>query len=71
MGNHTDPCRPTPFPNNLPVMKNSHCQQFMPNLCYIIYIYWGLWFTDNFNDSCLIQFVLNWTKMMGEWQTHL
>ena len=31
--------------------KNSHCQRFMPNLCYIIYIdlfIRALWFTDNF-----------------------
>ena len=41
------------FPNDLFVMKNSHCQQFMPNLCYIVYIdlfimaFW-FWFVDNY-----------------------
>ena len=38
MGNHSDPCQSVLFLNNLLVMKNSHYQQFMPNLCYIIYI---------------------------------
>ena len=69
MGNHTDSCQLLPFLNNLLVMKNSHCQRFMPNLCYIIYIdlfirTFGLQTT--LNDSSLIKFVLYLTKMMGE-----
>ena len=51
MGSHTDSCQLVPFLNNLLVMKNSHCQQFMPNLYYIIYIdlfIGAFWFTDNF-----------------------
>ena len=35
---HTDSCQLVPFSNNLLVMKNSHYQQFMSNLCFIIYI---------------------------------
>ena len=38
MGNHTDSCQSVPSFNNLIVMKNSHYQQLMPNLCYIMYI---------------------------------
>ena len=61
MDNHTDSCQSVPFLNNLIVMKNSHCQQFMPNLCYIIYIdlcigAFGLQTT--LNDSCLAQFYM-------------
>ena len=42
-------------------MKNSHCQRFLPNLCYIIYIdlcigAFGLQTT--FNDPCLVQCIL-------------
>ena len=37
MSNHTDSCQPVPFLNNLIVMKDGHCQWFMPNLYYIIY----------------------------------
>ena len=42
-------------------MKNSHHQQFMPNLCYIIYFdlcigAFGLQTTSN--DPCLVQFIL-------------
>ena len=69
MGNHTDSCQLVPFLNNLLVMKNSHCQQFMPNLCYIIYIdllIRAFGSQTIFNDSCLIQFILYLTKMMGE-----
>ena len=69
MGNHTDSCQLAPFLNNLLVVKNSHCQRFMPNLCYIIYIdlcvgTFGLQTT--FNDPCQIQFILYLTKVMGE-----
>ena len=35
---HTDSCQLVPFSNNLLVMKNSHYQRFMSNLCFIIYI---------------------------------
>ena len=59
---------------NLIVMKDNHCQRFMPNLCYIIYIdlYIGAFSSQTtFNDPYLIQFELYLTKMMGEWQTHL
>ena len=50
-------------------MKNSHHQQFMPNLHYIIYFYlcigaFGLQTT--FNDPCPVQFILYLTEMMGE-----
>ena len=74
MGNHTDSCQLVLFLNNLLVMKNSYCQQFMPNLCYIIYIdlFIGAFsLQTTLNDSSLIQFELYLTKMMGEWQTHL
>ena len=69
MSNHTDSCQLVPFLNNLLVMKNSHCQQFMPNLCYIIYIdlfirTFGSQTTSN--DPCLVQFILYLTKVMGE-----
>ena len=47
------------FLNNLLVMKNSHCQWFMPNLCYIIYFdlcIRAFWLADNFffflHDPC-------------------
>ena len=45
--------------------ENSHCQQFMPNLCYIIYIdlsimAFGLWTTTN--DSCLIHIIFDWNN---------
>ena len=69
MGSHTDSCQLVPFLNNLLVMKNSHCQQFMPNLYYIIYIDLFIRAFGSqtiFNDSCLIQFILYLTKMMGE-----
>ena len=66
---HTDSCQLVPLSNNLLVMKNSHYQQFMSNLCYIIYI--NLFIRafgsqTTFNDPCLIQFILYLTKMMGE-----
>ena len=54
MGSHTDSCQFAPSFNDSLVMKNSHCQQFMPNLCYIVYIdlfimaFWFFWFTDNY-----------------------
>ena len=35
---HTDSCQLVPLSNNLLVMKNSHYQRFMSNLCFIIYI---------------------------------
>ena len=59
---------------NLIVMTDNHCQWFMPNLCYIIYIdscIGAFSSQTTFNDSYLIQFVLYLTKMMSEWQTHL
>ena len=40
-----------PFSNDLLVMKNSHYQRFMPNLCYIVYtdlFIMAFWFADNF-----------------------
>ena len=46
---------------NLIVMKDNHCQQFMPNLCYIIYInlcIGAFSLQTTFNDSSLIQFIL-------------
>ena len=62
MGSHTDSCQFAPFFNDLLVMKNSHHQRFMPNLCYIIYIdlfimAFGLWTTTN--DSCLIHIIFD------------
>ena len=69
MGSHTDSCQYAPFLNDLLVMKNSHYQQFMSNLCYIIYIDLSIMAFSSqttFNDSCLIQFILYLTKMMGE-----
>ena len=49
-------------------MKNSHCQRFMPNLCYIIDIdlfirTFGLQTT--LNDTCLVQFILYLTQNDG------
>ena len=69
MGNHTDSCQLVPFLNNLPVMKHSHCQRFMPNLCYIICIdlcIRAFGSQTTFNDPYLAKCILYLTKVMGE-----
>ena len=69
IGIHTDSCQLVPLLKNLLVMKNSHCQRFMPNLCYIIYIdlfIRAFGSQTTFNDPCLIQFISYLTKMMGK-----
>ena len=69
MGSHTDSHQFAPFFNDLLVMKNNHYQQFMPNLCYIVYIdlfimAFGLQTT--INDSCLIHTSLYLIKNDGQ-----
>ena len=68
MGNYTDSCQSVPFLNNLIVVKNGHCQWFMPNLCYIIHFdlcigAFGLQTT--FNDPCPVQFYMIFDQSDG------
>ena len=61
ISNYTDSCQLAPFLNILLVMKNSYCQWFMPNLCYIIYIdlcIGAFSLQTTFNDPYLVQFLL-------------
>ena len=62
MGNQTHSCQSVPFLNNFDCHeKFSHCQQSMPNLCYVIYIdlcIGAFNLQTIFNDSYLVQFYI-------------
>ena len=48
--------------------ENGHCQWFMPNLCYIIYInlcFRAFGLQTTFNDSCLVQLYIIFNQNDG------